>query len=446
MPPCIMCVEEVCRIFFENRNKTEVLVAQVSSLCRNSAFMLKIDLSEFIYSLSMALDLVHVGLGGDGCGASHSAKVCYITCRIAEQLDMDKEATNNLYYASLLHDVGLVMTKELKTLLRFDADDEYSHCTKGHAMLKNCLITSGFADVVLHHHDKWSGQNQSGISGESIPLSSRIIYLADRVDVLTRPHEYILRQRDTIVNTIHKYAGNYFDPRIVDAFDHVARAESFWFDLTTMHAEELLRQYKFRENIRLDCNEIEHVAEVFAQIVDSKSTYTLQHSKRVSKVACMLSKRLFFSPFECELIKISALLHDLGKLAIPDEILDKPGSLTTAEHNIIKRHPYFTNLVLSKVSGLETVAQWASYHHEKMDGTGYPFRVGADAIPLGARILAVSDVFVALAEDRPYRSGYGKEDICLSLKKQVAENALDGNLVDIVIKDFDALYKNIEER
>jgi len=365
--------------------------------------MLNIDLSEFIYSLSMALDLVHVGLGVDEGGASHSAKVCYITCRIAEQLNLDKETTSNLYYASLLHDVGLVLTKELKTLLRFDADDEYSHCTKGHAMLKNCLITRDFADIILHHHDKWSGQNQSGISGENIPVSSRIIYVADRVDVLTRPHEYILLQKNNIVKTIHKYAGDYFDPRIVDAFDSVARSESFWLDLTTKHAEELLRQYRFRENIKLDCDEIEHIAEVFAQIVDSKSTYTLQHSKRVAKVACMLAKRLLFSPLECELIKISALLHDLGKLAIPDEILDKPGFLTEDEHNIIKRHAYFTSLVLSKVGGLETVAQWASYHHEKLDGTGYPFRISADAIPLGARVLAVSDIFIALAEDRPYR-------------------------------------------
>ena len=407
--------------------------------------MLKIDLSEFIYSLSMALDLVHVGLGVDESRSSHGARVCYITSRIAEQLDLDKETTNNLYYASLLHDVGLVLTKELKNLMCFDADNEYSHCTKGHAMLKNCLITRDFADIILHHHDKWSGQNQSGASGESIPLSSRIIYLADRVDVLTRPHEYILRQRGNIVNTIHKYAGNYFDPRVVDAFGRVARAESFWFDLTTKHAEELLSHYKFKENIRLDCNEIEHVAEVFAQIVDSKSAYTLQHSKRVAKVACLLAKQLFFSPIECELIKISALLHDLGKLAIPDEILDKPGFLTVDEHNIIKRHPYFTSLVLSKVSGLETVAQWASYHHEKLDGAGYPFRVTADAIPLGARILAVSDVFIALAEDRPYRSGYGKNDICQALKKQVADKALDCNLVDIVIKDFDSFYKNMDE-
>lgn len=197
----------------------------------------------------------------------------------------------------------------------------------------------------------------------------------------------------------------------MDTFNQLARFESFWLDLTARQSEDLLRQYKFKESIKLDYHELAQIAEIFAQVVDSKSAFTLAHSRRVAEVASLLAKKFMFSPLECEIVKISGLLHDLGKLAVPDGILDKPDKLTNDETEIIKHHTYFTSLILNKVNGLETIAQWASFHHEKLDGNGYPFHTKGEVIPLGSRVLAVSDIFTALAEDRPYRKGFAKEKI-----------------------------------
>ncbi|MDO8140952.1 MAG: HD domain-containing protein [Candidatus Brocadiales bacterium] len=410
--------------------------------------MLKFSLSEIMRSLSETLDLVFFGLGVDWGSMSHSSKVCYISCKIAEQMNLDKVLSGDLYYASLLHDVGLILTREAEGMTHFEAHEDFLHCKRGYEILKKCSYTERLSNIILHHHDKWAGPNESGATGNIIPICSRIIYIADRIDVLIRPREYILHQKTEIVNTVNKYSGIYFDPQVVAAFNQIARLESFWLDLTTKHTEDLLQNYKFKENIRLDYDELGHIAEIFAHIVDSKSKFTLEHSHRVAMIANALARKLKFSPFECEIIKVAGLLHDLGKLAIPDEILDKSDKLSDDEFEIMKRHTYFTNLILKKVRGLDTIAQWAAFHHERLDGSGYPFHTKGEIIPLGARILAVSDVFTALTEDRPYRKGYTKEVMGDILNKYVSVGALDNSVVNIAVENIDKFYELIhtEER
>ena len=403
--------------------------------------MLKFSLSEIIRSLSETLDLVFFGLGVDWGSMSHSSKVCYISCKIAEQMNLDKVLSGDLYYAALLHDVGLILTREAEGMIHFEAHEDFLHCKRGNEILKKCSYTERLANIILHHHDKWAGPNETGITGNMIPICSRIIFIADRIDILIRPREYILHQKAEILNTVNKNSGTYFDPQVVAAFNQIGRLESFWLDLTTKHTEDLLRNYKFTENIKLNYDELEHIAEIFAHIVDSKSKFTKEHSRRVSRIANALARKLKFSPLECEMIKVAGLLHDLGKLAIPDELLDKPDKLSDDEFEIMKRHTYFTNLILNKVRGLDIIAKWAAFHHERLDGSGYPFHTKGEIIPLGARILAVSDVFTALTEDRPYRKGYTKEVMHNILNKYASEGALDSGVVNIVTENIDEFYK-----
>ncbi|WP_164931930.1 HD domain-containing phosphohydrolase [Janthinobacterium sp. 17J80-10] len=138
------------------------------------------------------------------------------------------------------------------------------------------------------------------------------------------------------------------------------------------------------------------------------------------------------------LVGIAGYLHDIGKLSVPVVLLDKPGKLAPDEMQLIRQHPYYTHQILSAVPGLETVCAWAAFHHERLDGTGYPFR--PRHLPLEARIVAVADVFTAITEDRPYRPGMPKE-ACLSiLYKMVCEGALDGDIVSYLPDIYDALH------
>lgn len=137
------------------------------------------------------------------------------------------------------------------------------------------------------------------------------------------------------------------------------------------------------------------------------------------------------------MMKVAGYLHDLGKLAVPAEILGKPGKLTNDEWNIIRSHTYHTHHIVGAIPALEVINTWAAFHHECLDGNGYPFHIKGDDVPLGSRIMAVTDVFTAITEDRPYRKGMTTEEALWVLQQMVADLKLDGSVVSGLREHFD---------
>jgi diguanylate cyclase (GGDEF)-like protein len=139
-----------------------------------------------------------------------------------------------------------------------------------------------------------------------------------------------------------------------------------------------------------------------AKAVDARDAYTGSHSERVSDLAARIATRLGVDREQIELTRLAASLHDLGKLAIPEEILRKPGPLSETERLVLERHPQIGYRMLESL-GVDPVADWVLHHHERWDGTGYPDALGGDDIPLGARIIFVADAYDAMTSDRVYR-------------------------------------------
>ncbi len=403
--------------------------------------MLGINLSDLIFGLSEAINLTTVGLGRD-CGAmQHGFRVWYISYRTAEQMSLDAKTNADLYYAALLHDAGVSSNAEFRKLLHLDFKDNVAHCNAGHTLLKKSPYTERYANIVLHHHDNWAGPNKSGVSGEDIPICSRIIHLADRVDVLRLRGKYLQDMRDDIVHTINKQSGTIFDPQIVKAFNQAAGPLTFWLDVMYEDMRELLQHLAPPGTVEVEDDELEGVAAVFAEIIDAKSRFTLRHSKRVSAIANVLGQRSGLAPSERKMLRIAGLLHDLGKLSIPDEILEKPDKLTNDEIEIIRRHSYFTRLILNRIKGLEKLAQVVDIHHARSSEGRDSSYANEDNLLIWGRILHVSDIFTALAEDRPYRKRYPKKEICEILNKCVLEVEVDGNMVKIITDNIDEFYK-----
>jgi len=157
----------------------------------------------------------------------------------------------------------------------------------------------------------------------------------------------------------------------------------------------------------------------------------------VTACASELAGLLNFSPADSRLVKVAGKLHDVGKLAIPNAILEKPGRLTKEEFAVIKSHVYHTYTTLRAIAGLEDVADWAAFHHERLDGKGYPFRNGAEGLDIGARLMAVADVFTALAEDRPYREGMSGSEVRKILVDMVDKRHIDGDINNQLLKNYD---------
>src|SRR5205085_2925936 len=150
-------------------------------------------------------------------------------------------------------------------------------------------------------------------------------------------------------------------------------------------------------------------AAALARAVDSRDVYTGSHSERVAAIAGAIAEQLGLSSAEVELVRLAGGLHDLGKLAIPEELLQKPSSLTSAERLVIQRHPQIGHRMLDSL-GLEPVAEWVLHHHERWDGNGYPDGLAGEDIPLGARILFLAEVFDAMTYGRLYRAPLTRDE------------------------------------
>ena len=158
------------------------------------------------------------------------------------------------------------------------------------------------------------------------------------------------------------------------------------------------------------------IIDAFAVCIDGKDSYTNGHSLRVAQYTRMLAKKLGEDEDTIQKFYNIALLHDIGKIGIPDDILNKPGKLTEEEYEIVKTHPYRGYEILKKVKTQKDLVEGAQFHHERFDGRGYPARLAGEKIPLVARIISVADAFDAMSSTRPYRKKMPMDAIVKEIK------------------------------
>jgi putative two-component system response regulator len=167
----------------------------------------------------------------------------------------------------------------------------------------------------------------------------------------------------------------------------------------------------------------------FARAVEAKCPFTLGHAERVTEYAMQLAHHLGLSQAQCEVLHWGGLLHDIGKIAIPDAVLNKPGRLTTAEFELVKQHPLQGVRIVEPLRSLRDTLPLIRWHHERLDGRGYPDGLFGGAIPLDVRILAVADVYDALSSARPYRAALAPAACLEMLHQSAADGGLDPQLV-----------------
>jgi HD-GYP domain-containing protein (c-di-GMP phosphodiesterase class II) len=388
-----------------------------------------------IQTLTMALDLAVDGV------SLHQRRTAIICSHLAEKLNLKLSEEHTLLSAALMHDIGAASSMEERLKLAdpsrgWQHYDIYEHAEKGYQLLVNSDTFLDMAEAIRYHHDKWEGGNPSGLSGPDIPLTARIIHLSDRIEINTIKTGPILQNCQRVQKLIKEGSGRLFDPDLVDIFLDCSVKESFWLDMTVPDLASSLNEKMKMGTTPLTIFDMLHVAEIFATIIDRMSRFTATHSRSVSGVAVFLAKWNGFSQSELYMMRIAGLLHDLGKLSIPNSILEKPGPLTYDEQLIVRQHTYYTFMILDQIEQFKTVAQWAAWHHETLDGKGYPFKLNESNLTLGARIMAVADIFVALAENRPYRKKLSKESITRIMTSMVNENKISDRIVQSLFDNF----------
>lgn len=362
---------------------------------------LNIPIIDIVLSLSGAIDLIDQRI------TNHHKRVAYISYSIAREMNLSEKEIRDLVLASLLHDCGAVNLAERNSLFDFEFGSSvlqrHCHGYKGWFILRDAPELKAAAEIIKFHHSYWEERLDSHLQAYKIPLSSYILHLADRIDILINRNQEILNQRRFIENMIKSGGGTMFMPEVVDAFNNLVPKPYFWFDIVSPYLDEIIRRVAPSYKVYINSSSLHEYANITHRIIDFRSKFTATHSIGVATSSRLLSTKLGFSLSDSDLMHSAGLFHDLGKLCIPESILEKPGPLDKNEYNLIKSHTYYTYRILNSIPGMDKVRDWAAFHHEKLDGTGYPFKLSADQLDLGSRIIAVSDMFTALTENRPYR-------------------------------------------
>ncbi|AWI07101.1 HD-GYP domain-containing protein [Clostridium drakei] len=399
---------------------------------------MKISMDRVIRAMSIALDLSQISSEYDAPVIEnisnvdytnhkfkhHSIRTTYLALEIANFIKLNEEQKKQLYIASLLHDIGAA-----NYLTKSHSSNSFikKHCEIGAEITKSFPIFNKISSIILNHHENFNGSGAMGLIGNSIQIESQIIRICDLIEILYNETIPAFKQRNSIISWIKKNENVIFSKNLVDAFLQVSSKDFFWFNIENISFMEfILNTVSPNIDECLNLEQFQDIAYIFSNIIDNKSKFTATHSRGISELAYTVSKFIGYPEDKCIKMKISGLLHDIGKLAIPSSILDKNDSLSAEEFAIIKSHVYYTKVILDRIVDISDISDWASNHHEKLNGNGYPRSLVGEQLSEECRIIGVCDIYQALTENRPYRKGFDKERAFSIMNNMVNENFICG--------------------
>lgn len=365
----------------------------------------------------------------------HGMRVALLVNAMLESAGItDAGIRKNMGILALLHDIGAYQTEEIDRMVDFETENIWEHSIYGYLVLKEFTPLGGWARVILYHHAAFG---QFPDEPEDIMYYAGILHIADRVDVYWQNSPG--RNLETLRKILEKKSGETFDPKAV---------ELFWRAERDGHLTEALdRPVSLRRVIderAVTAEEARNFLRLLVLSIDFRSRYTVTHTVNTMRISMQLAERMGLGKGEQEKIGYGALLHDMGKLWVPPEILEKPGRLTLQEMEIMRRHVEKTREIIEGCVE-EDVLHIAVRHHEKLDGTGYPEGLSAAELSTEERIVAVADITSALWGTRSYKDAFPKDRILRILKQMGEEGKLDERIVRKTEEEFDSIMEETEK-
>ncbi|GAB92148.1 HD domain-containing phosphohydrolase [Gordonia rhizosphera] len=425
---------------------------------------------EVLAGLSIAIDL------GLGQPAEHMLRSAVVACRLADRLGLAREQRATIYYATLVMWIGchadsqeyarwfgddiavrrdsyLVdwsglpylrfllgnvgrgepVGQRVKTMSALFRDARgniatlvHSHCLSAAALARHIGLGPDVEQAIAFTFERYDGGGlPTGAAGDAIPIEMRVAQLADMAEVHER-----LYGADGAMAMVRSRRGGHFDPAVVDAFcAHCADLFPAPDDDPWQQALDLAPDAE----IRLDGAGLDVLLTAIGDFVDLKCPFALGHSRSVAKLADSAARQVGLSAADTDAIRRAGFVHDVGRLGVSNQIWSKPAELTGAEWERVRMHPYLTDRVLTRISGLGTIAAIARAHHEHVDGTGYPLGIGGAALGRSERLLAAAVAYQSALEPRPYREPMSAEDAAARLRRRAQRGALDGDCVAAVL-------------
>lgn len=370
----------------------------------------------------------------------HHEQTAYLAYRIAVAMGLRGETLNLVLFSALMHDIGFEALQESATLKEIEAGRKQV-AKLGTSMIREVEELHPVADIIEVVQNSYE-ENLELLKDDVRLDISQAVHLSDYVTSIFREDQPILDQVKGILSSVEALRDSEFSSKAIDALMDIGRIESLWLDIA-LNPEVLALYVGKIHRVRLE--EVVVFTRFMSRIIDFRSPFTAMHSAGVAATARELARLAGMSSEEVKMMEIAGNLHDIGKLRVPNEILEKPGKLDEAEFNIMREHTYYTRTILASVVGFDKIADWAAFHHEKLNGKGYPFHLTGEQLDLGSRIMAVADIFSAITEERPYRAGMSREKALAVLKENVDRGEICGSVVKLLEEHFDEVDKIREQ-
>ena len=306
----------------------------------------------------------------------------------------------------------------------------------GASLLNTFPLTSPFAGIVRESQTPWQRLKSIHTDLKVTHQIGQVVHLADAVSLLLNDESPVLNQIGQVRQVIRCGVESEFSTEVLATFEKLCSREAVWMDM--IYRPQFFLDL-ITDNRWISLDETVILTEFMSKIIDFRSPFTAMHSAGVDTTAVALAELVGMSEDECKMMRIAGYLHDLGKLKIPNEILDKPGKLTDEEFNIMKEHAYYTWILLKDVGGFEQISAWAAFHHEKLNGNGYPFHLNERELSLGSRIMTVADIFSALTEERPYRKSMEKDRVAAILSEDEQRGLRSDSVADLLLEHYDEI-------
>ena len=398
---------------------------------------MKINLNEILYAFSLGLDAAEVEYLGVTPG--HSKRIAAISILTGKAAGLTDNELVDIAAYSILHDNALTeFNQEEIEYMRYNNGRRYSqddflirHCTIGEINTKLLPFRTNNRDVILLHHENCDGSGPFHRMSNRTPIKAQIIHLGDMIDThfnLLDPSE---ANYDAIVDYVRANTGTLFSLDVTRAFlEGVKKKQMKVFQFSNI--DNFLRSSIKKHADEYTPQEVRNLATLIARIIDFKSHYTCKHSLGVAKRAEAMAIHFNYSQEKTIRYYLAGALHDVGKLMIHNDILKKPGRLTDDEYLVMKNHAHYTYEILKNLKGMQDITAWASHHHEKLNGTGYPFGLSSKDLSQEERTMTCVDIYQALAEERPYKQGFPHNQVMQMMYEMVRKGELDESIVDEV--------------
>ncbi len=392
--------------------------------------MLQVQITDLVEGISRALDSMTTDL------ANHHRRTAIIALRLAEVQGFPSTTCRYIRNAALLHDIGALLLRRDITIRDIEKNLQ-QHAVAGWTLLSHCEILAPIANMVLYHHTPWHQHKTVAEERHEDMRYGALLNLADTVDILLRRNKVY----GHVLQIVKGMPKDTFVPEDVQALEQIFAQEDFIQYFRRGFPKPAI---PFVPRI-LNTPEIVEFSSIFSYVIDSRSPSTATHTVGVAEQSRTLYALTGATQDAIDDLYVAGLLHDIGKMGVPVELIEKNGRLSADEYTIVQQHASISRQILMPIPGLEKVGFWGASHHERLDGKGYPCGIGAAELPLEARTIAVADVLTALTEDRPYRQGMPVEKAFDILTGMVKNGALDGELVTLVHDNMDLLEERRRE-